>query len=211
MFGTQDLWLFIIAGLLLNITPGPDSLLIMTRSATQGFRAGVMAIAGICSGTCLHIAAAAAGLSALLATSSEAFLLVKLLGAGYLLYIGVQTLREKATAEIQKRPTAALTSYQIFRQGLLTNLLNPKVALFFMAFLPQFVSSHADNKTIAFLFLGVIFNLNGMLWSLFLAWSSALTSQKIKTSQTVKLWLHRVIGTLFISLGIKLALSRAEG
>ena len=209
MFGTQDLWLFIVSGLLLNIAPGPDSLLIMARSASQGFKAGAAAVLGICSGTCVHIAAAAVGLSALLATSAEAFLLIKLLGAAYLLYIGVQMLRTTTAATDSTAVPAPATYAAIFRQGLLTNLLNPKVALFFLAFLPQFVAPGAENKALAFLFLGAIFNLNGMLWCLFLAWSSALAAQKVKTSTTVKLWLNRLTGGIFVLLGVKLALSRA--
>ncbi|WP_348732291.1 LysE family translocator [Rheinheimera texasensis] len=209
MFGTQDLWLFVISGLLLNMTPGPDSILIMARSAGQGFKAGVAAVLGICSGTCVHIAAAAFGLSALLATSAEAFLLIKLLGAAYLLYIGVQMLRTKtATSTAQAAPTPASLG-TIYRQGLLTNVLNPKVALFFLAFLPQFVAPDAADKTLAFLVLGAIFNLNGMLWCLLLAWTSAMAAQKVKTSQQVKLWLNRTVGALFVALGLKLALSRA--
>lgn len=212
MFGTQDLWLFVISGLLLNMTPGPDSLLIMARSASQGFKAGAAAIFGICSGTCVHIAAAAFGLSALLATSAEAFLFIKLLGAAYLLYIGVQMLRTKAApAAAQSTPDAAPTPAsfaEIYRQGLLTNVLNPKVALFFLAFLPQFVAPDAADKTLAFLFLGAIFNFNGMLWCLLLAWTSAVAAQKVKTSQQVKLWLNRTVGALFVALGAKLALSR---
>lgn len=209
MFGTQDLWLFIISGLLLNMTPGPDSILIMARSAGQGFKAGVAAVLGICSGTCVHIAAAAFGLSALFATSAEAFLLIKLLGAAYLLYIGVQMLRTKSAISMEQATPAAASLGTIYRQGLLTNVLNPKVALFFLAFLPQFVAPDATDKTLAFLFLGAIFNFNGMLWCLLLAWTSAVAAEKVKTSQQVKLWLNRTVGALFVALGLKLALSRA--
>lgn len=209
MLGTQDLWLFVVSGLLLNMTPGPDSLLIMARSASQGFKAGAAAILGICSGTCVHIAAAAFGLSALLATSAEAFLFIKLLGAAYLLYIGVQMLRTKTSTAAEQTAPAPASLAAIYRQGLLTNVLNPKVALFFLAFLPQFVAPDAADKTLAFLFLGAIFNVNGMLWCLLLAWTSAVAAQKVKTSQQVKLWLNRTVGALFVALGAKLALSRA--
>lgn len=212
MFGTQDLWLFVVSGLLLSIAPGPDSLLIMARSASQGFKAGATAVFGICTGTCVHILAAAVGLSAILAASAEAFLLIKLLGAAYLLYIGVQMLRLRPTANQGAGSSLPVHASfgKIFRQGFLTNVLNPKVALFFLAFLPQFVAPDAPSKAEAFLFLGAIFNFNGMLWCLFLAWSSAVASKKVQTSARVKLWLNRMIGGLFITLGVKLALSRAE-
>lgn len=209
MFGTQDLWLFIVSGLLLNMTPGPDSLLIMARSASQGFKAGAAAVFGICSGTCVHIAAAAFGLSALLATSAEAFMVIKFIGAAYLLYIGIQMLRTKTNPAAAQTMPAPASLFTVYRQGLLTNVLNPKVALFFLAFIPQFVAPGAPDKTIAFLFLGAVFNFNGMLWCLALAWTSALAAQKVKASQQVKNWLNRIVGALFITLSIKLALSRA--
>lgn len=210
MFGTQDLWLFIVSGLLLNMTPGPDSLLIMARSASQGFKAGAAAVFGICSGTCVHIAAAAFGLSALLATSAEAFMVIKFIGAAYLLYMGIQMLRTKTNPAAAQTMPAPASLFTIYRQGLLTNVLNPKVALFFLAFIPQFVAPSAPDKTIAFLFLGAVFNFNGMLWCLALAWTSALAAQKVKASQQVKHWLNRIVGVLFVTLSIKLALSRAS-
>ncbi|MDE2429468.1 MAG: LysE family translocator [Burkholderiales bacterium] len=212
MFGTQELSLFILSGLLLNIAPGPDSLLIMSRSATQGWRAGSAAALGIGSGTCVHIVAAALGLSALLATSSAAFSVVKYLGAAYLLYVGVSMLlsRTKPSAEALSGPLPMplLTYRRIFFQGFLTNVLNPKVAIFFLAFVPQFIAPHAANKASAFLFLGCIFNFNGMLWCHFLAVTSAFASRRIQASKAVAQWLNRLIGVFFISFGIKLALAR---
>lgn len=212
MFGTQELSLFILSGLLLNITPGPDSLLIMSRSAIQGWRAGSAAALGIGSGTCVHIVATALGLSALLATSSAAFSVVKYLGAAYLLYVGVSMLlsRTKPSAEALSGPLPMplLTYRRIFFQGFLTNVLNPKVAIFFLAFVPQFIAPHAANKAFAFLFLGCIFNFNGMLWCHFLAVTSAFASRRIQASKAVTQWLNRLIGIFFISFGIKLALAR---
>lgn len=233
MFGTENLWLFIVSGLLLNIAPGPDSLLIMTRSASQGFKAGLAATLGIGAGTCVHITAAAFGLSALLATTAEAFFVVKMLGAVYLCYLGVQMLRsrEKApsdgrvndsTADVNVNALhpsqSAITSSsaesarpaygQIFWQGALTNLLNPKVALFFLAFVPQFIAADAPSKAISFIFLGLVFNVNGMLWCSFLAWSSAYASQKIALSSKVKALLNKSIGAVFVALGVKLAFSK---
>ena len=162
MAGTQHLWLFIVSGLLLNITPGPDSLFIMARSATQGWRAGVVACWGIGTGTCVHVLAAALGLSALLATSATAFTVVKIIGAAYLVWIGIGMLRarpggEAASAEPAAVPAPRVIAYRdIFRQGFLTNVLNPKVALFFLAFVPQFIAPHASSKPLAFIVLGQI-------------------------------------------------------
>lgn len=210
MFGTQNLALFVVAGLLLNIAPGPDSLLIMSRSATQGWRAGSAAALGIGTGTIIHIFAAALGLSAVLATSSTAFMVVKYLGAAYLLYVGLSLLRAKkmpATDVDSSLATPALSLRRIYFQGFLTNVLNPKVALFFLAFVPQFISPQALNKTLAFIALGCIFNFNGMLWCHFLAVSSAFASRRIQAGRSVSLWLNRLIGTVFVSFGVKLAIT----
>lgn len=151
MSGVHDLTLFIVSGLLLNMAPGPDSLLIMTCSATQGWRAGTAAALGIGSGTLVHTCAAALGLSALLATSATAFTAVKWVGAIYLLYVGVGLLRsQKEKPEGTGTQQGQSLPYQkIFLKGFLTNILNPKVAVFFLAFVPQFISPDAPNKALA--------------------------------------------------------------
>ncbi|SFD81368.1 LysE family translocator [Massilia yuzhufengensis] len=209
MFGIHDLPLFVISGLLLNIMPGPDSLLVMTRSATQGWRAGVAATLGICTGTLVHILAAAVGLSALLATSATAFTVVKLVGAAYILWMAVGLLRSrKADGAQAAMELPALPYRKIFAQGFLTNVLNPKVALFFLAFVPQFISIDAPNKAMAFIVLGCIFNFNGMLWSGALAVATAKASERIKLNPSFSLWLKRATGGLFVWLGVKLALSK---
>jgi threonine/homoserine/homoserine lactone efflux protein len=209
MFGTHDLLLFVISGLLLNMAPGPDSLLIMARSATQGWRAGSAAALGIGAGTCVHIVAAALGMSAVLATSATAFMAVKLIGAAYLLYIGIGMLlaKRKEATEPSAIELPALPYGRIFAQGFLTNVLNPKVALFFLAFVPQFISPDAEHKALAFILLGGIFNLNSMLWCHFLALSTAFAQQRLQVGQRVGLWLERCTGGLFTALGIKLALA----
>ncbi len=209
MFGIHDLPLFILSGLLLNIMPGPDSLLIMTRSATQGWRAGVAASLGIGAGTLVHIFAAALGLSALLSTSATAFTVVKLIGAAYILYMAVGLLRSRKTSGDTGVPVLALLPYRkIFAQGFLTNVLNPKVALFFLAFVPQFIALDAPSKAMAFIVLGCIFNINGMLWCCGLALTTAKASERLKLNPTASLWLNRATGGLFVWLGVKLALSK---
>jgi threonine/homoserine/homoserine lactone efflux protein len=209
MFGIHDLALFVVSGLLLNIMPGPDSLLIMTRSATQGWRAGCSAALGIGSGTFVHIFAAALGLSAVLATSATAFTVVKLVGAAYILYMAFGLLKSRKRDGVAM-PLAApsLPLRKIFAQGFLTNVLNPKVAVFFLAFVPQFISADAPNKALAFIVLGCIFNINGMLWCNALALFTAKASERVKVNPAVSLWLNRATGTLFVWLGVKLALSK---
>jgi threonine/homoserine/homoserine lactone efflux protein len=208
MFGIHDLTLFIISGLLLNIMPGPDSLLIMTRSATQGWRAGVAAALGIGTGTMVHVLAAAVGLSAILATSATAFMVVKYIGAAYIIYMAIGLLRSKRSEAAASVAVPALPYRKIYTQGLLTNVLNPKVAIFFLAFVPQFIDAAAPQKALAFVILGCIFNFNGMLWCVSLALFTALASARLKLSPLVSTTLNRVTGGLFIWLGVKLALSK---
>ena len=202
MLGTTDLALFVVAGLLLNITPGPDTLYIVGRSASQGWRGGAVAALGISAGLLVHTFAAAVGLSALLAASATAFTVVKWLGAAYLVYVGVSLFFASARVEPGARmEMASLRS--VFLQGFLTNVLNPKVALFFLAFLPQFVEAAAPSKPLAFVFLGLVFIFNGTLWNLLVAWSAARV-MRLDRAGRVSRWLNRVLGTLFVYLGVRL-------
>ncbi|WP_054543425.1 LysE family translocator [Aeromonas dhakensis] len=208
MLGIHDLALFILSGLLLNMMPGPDSLLIMLRSGSQGWRAGSMAALGIGTGTMVHVLAAALGLSALLSASAELLAVIKLMGALYLVYLGLSMFRQRGGGRVSAEEAVSLPvlSYgRIFRQGLLTNVLNPKVALFFLAFVPQFIAPDAPQKVLAFIVLGCIFNINGMIWCHLLAFSTAYASRKVMLPARLSTWLNRVMGGLFVGLGIKLA------
>jgi threonine/homoserine/homoserine lactone efflux protein len=208
MFGTHDLWLFVLSGLLLNITPGPDTLYIIGRSSTRGWRAGAVAALGIGAGTLVHICAAALGLSAILAASATAFTVVKFIGAAYLLYVGIALIR--SASAVQALPGTvprSATIRGIFIQGFLTNVLNPKVALFFLAFLPQFVAPEANSKPLAFLFLGALFDVNGTIWNLFVAWFTARLSGSLAPNAAFKRWFNRCVGGVFIFIGIRLALA----
>ena len=208
MFGTHDLWLFVLSGLLLNITPGPDTLYIVGRSSAQGLRAGAVAALGIGTGALVHVCAAALGLSALLAASAAAFTVVKIVGAAYLVYVGISLLRSKSSTRsppVSASGNRPASIQGIFFQGFLTNVLNPKVALFFLAFLPQFVLSYAPSKPLAFLFLGVIFDFNGTLWNLLVAWSTARISSRLGASDQFKKWFNRCVGSIFVFVGFRLA------
>lgn len=208
MLGVHDLALFIVSGLLLNFTPGADTLYIVGRSTLQGARAGAVAALGIGGGCCVHILAAALGLSALLAASATAFAAVKLIGAAYLVYLGISLWRSgSATPAAGRAPTSPAPLRIVFAQGVLTNVLNPKVALFFLAFLPQFIDPDPPHKLLAFLFLGLVFNTNGTLWNLFVAWSAAKVGGRLAARGRVATWLSRLAGTLFVVVGLKLALS----
>lgn len=209
MLGVHDLALFVVSGLLLNITPGQDVAYIVSRSAAHGLRDGAVAALGIGAGCFVHVFAAALGLSAILATSATAFLAVKLVGAAYLVYVGAAMLLGRGNGHGPAR-SASLTrvsARKVFNQGFLTNALNPKVALFFLAFLPQFVDAGAGSRPMAFLLLGVIFTVNGTLINLLWAWSAARLSTMLGGGGRFGVWIKRAVGALFISFGIRLALA----
>jgi threonine/homoserine/homoserine lactone efflux protein len=209
MFGTHDLWLFVLSGLLLNLTPGPDTLYIVSRSGAQGGRAGAVAALGIGAGIFVHVLAAALGLSAILAASATAYGVVKLIGAAYLIYVGVSLLiaSRSLPAAAAANALEPIAMSRVFVQGFLTNVLNPKVALFFLAFLPQFVAADASSKPLALLFLGMVFDLNGTLWNLTIAWSTARLRHRLTGGRSIRQWFDRCAGTLFVGIGIRLALS----
>ena len=165
MLGIHDLWLFVISGLVLSLAPGPDLAYVVARSAQFGWRGGAVATFGISTGCLVHVFGCAVGLSALLAASATAFMLVKWAGAAYLCFIGIKMLltRDGGQAGETSGGTPAMSLSKVFWQGALTDALNPKVALFFLAFLPQFVSAEAPHQALAFLLLGTIFIANGTL------------------------------------------------
>lgn len=206
MLGIHELWLFIISGLLLNVTPGPDTAYIIGRSLQLGWRGGAVAALGIGAGCLVHVSAAAIGLSALLAASSAAFTLVKWAGAGYLCFMGVKMLLSRGQAPATATGTEAISLRQVFLQGALTNALNPKVALFFLAFLPQFVATDSPHKAAAFALLGLIFVFNGTLWCLGVAAFAASAAGRIRQSGQAFAWINRALGGLFVYLGIRVAM-----
>jgi threonine/homoserine/homoserine lactone efflux protein len=207
MLGINELWLFILSGLLLNVTPGPDTAYIIGRSIQLGWRGGAAAAIGISCGCLVHVFGAAIGLSALLMTSAAAFAVLKLVGAAYLLFTGVQMLlsRRVPVADVTVQE-GAIPLGRVFWQGALTNALNPKVALFFLAFLPQFVAADSPHKTAAFLALGLIFICTGTLWCLGVAAFASKAASRIRRSQGVMVWVNRVLGGMFVYLGIRVAM-----
>ena len=205
MFGIHDFGLFLAAGILLNLTPGPDTAYILGRSIAQGREAGIASALGICVGSIFHTCAAALGLSAILATSALAFVAIKLLGGAYLIFLGIKMLLDRRKhlslpTNFRRRTTAAA-----FRQGVFTNILNPKVALFFLAFLPQFIDPASNMKVLAFLSLGLTFVTTGTIWCLVLAWFASVFSDRLRGNETIEQWLNRATGALFVFLGLRLA------
>jgi threonine/homoserine/homoserine lactone efflux protein len=206
MLGIHEIWLFILSGILLNITPGPDSVYVIGRSMQMGWRGGAAAAFGISCGCFFHVAGAAIGLSALLMASSTAFSILKLVGAAYLVLTGLQMLWSRPALVAVKDETERKSLRRVFLQGVFTNALNPKVALFFLAFLPQFVAADAPHKPLAFLTLGLIFICTGTLWCLVLAAFAAKAAHRLRQSEGVIAWVNRTLGGFFIYLGIRVAM-----
>ena len=206
LLGIDNFPLFVGSGLLLNIAPGQDNLYIVGRSVSQGRRAGVIAVAGIVTGCTVHVLAAAFGLSAILATSSRAFTIVKLAGGAYLAYLGARMVLEKM-GESAAPALPRDTMIAVYRGGFLSNLFNPKTALFFLAFLPQFVSPASNSRVLAFLFLGGVFIFDGTLWCLSLVWAASAASRRLRERPSTGAMLKRATGAVFVGLGLKLAIS----
>ena len=209
MLGIHHYWLFIATAILLVITPGQDTFFILGRSLSGGRSAGIAAALGISAGSIIHTFAAALGLSALLATSPYAFMAVKFAGAAYLLYIGVRALLTRSNGlPGNEAGIPADGRWSAFRQGVLSNLLNPKVALFFLALMPQFIDAGSANKVVAFLALGLTFVTLGVAWCMVLAVAAAKLRSAFLRRPSMANVLNKVAGAMFIALGLKLATAR---
>lgn len=210
MFGIDNYPGFILAGVLLNIAPGTDTFYIISRSVSQGIKAGVVSALGVCSGAVCHTIFAALGLSVILTTSATLFFAVKLAGALYLAYLGLMLLKAPPAIAPQNATSAHLQNSlrKIYCQGLLTNILNPKVALFFLAFLPQFISTDSPYGPLPFLILGATFVTTGTLWFCFLACSAARTTGYLRKNNPMQLALQKITGLVFIGFGLQLAFSK---
>ncbi|MDN3442456.1 LysE family translocator [Psychrobacter sp. APC 3279] len=212
MFGIENYLGFILAAILLNLTPGTDSMYIITRSVSQGQTAGVYSVLGITSGILVHTLLAALGLSVLLANSPTAFMIVKYIGASYLCYLGLKMLLSKNSSSIANNlfkdqnvtSQKAVDGWQIYKQGVLTNTFNPKVALFFLAFFPQFIDANYAYGMLSFLMLGLTFATTGFIWCLCLAMLASKFSKKLRENPKIESMMNKISGVVFMGLGIKL-------
>lgn len=207
----SHLLLFMAAGWLLNLTPGPDVLYIVTHSLRSGWRTGLVAGLGITMGCFVHVFAAAAGLGALLVASATAFTIVKWIGACYLFWIGLRGIFKPSAGSKNEyveraRALPATGLRAVFLGGFWTNVLNPKVVIFFLAFLPQFIDASAPNKTMAFLLLGVLFNVNSIPVNAAWAGAAAWVARREVVQQGMN-WLDKLAGAMFIAFGVRLAIT----
>jgi threonine/homoserine/homoserine lactone efflux protein len=204
MLDVNSLLLFMTATIILNITPGPDMLYVIARSVGQGRAAGIASSLGIAAGCFVHILAVTFGLASLMMAVPAAYEIIKYAGAAYLIYLGIRILITRQTKNAET-PIEEASLRKIFLQGVITNVLNPKVALFFLAFLPQFVNREA-NVTAQIIFLGILFNTSGTLVNVMVALAASYTGIQFKTrigNSSVFRWLT---GGVFIGLGVRLAL-----
>jgi len=197
---------FLVAALALNIAPGPDMLYVIGRSVGQGRKAGIVSSLGVFVGCWVHILAAAFGIAALLRSSPVAFNAVRYAGAAYLIYLGIKMLAQKTDLTSQQLKTESLGA--IFRQGAITNMLNPKVAIFFLAFLPQFIDASRGSVALQIVVLGLIFNIGGTLVNLAVAYAGGTLGELLRRNQSIARLQRRFTGLIFVGLGLRLAWQR---
>lgn len=208
MTGIIQFETFLLTGILLNITPGNDTIFILSRSIANGKKAGIMSVLGIGTGNIIHTVLAALGLSIIITKSILAFTIIKYIGAAYLIYLGLKLLMDKAPLQTEGKNILSSTNYfKIYRDGVITNVLNPKVALFFIAFLPQFIDPSFDNSVFPFLALGITFTITGTIWCLILAIFASLIFARLKENKKSAIYINKICGLALVILGIKIAMA----
>lgn len=205
MLDTTQLLLFMTATLALNLAPGPDVLYVLANSARHGIRGGVFATLGVCAGIVFHSCIAAFGIAAVLLAHRWAFDALRIIGALYLIWLGIAAWRAAGIPELPGTIDPSLS--QVFRQGLITNVLNPKVALFFLAFLPQFADPARGNITLQVLTFGALFIVSGTMVNLLYAWAGGSLSATLRRDVRWQRRLNRISGTILFALGGRLLLS----
>ncbi|HEY9004078.1 MAG TPA: LysE family translocator [Mucilaginibacter sp.] len=207
--GIENFLTFVIAATIFVLTPGLDTIFILNKSIAQGKRAGIYATMGINTGVLVHTVFAALGLSLIVAKSVLAFTVLKYFGAAYLLYLGVSKLISKENIiDVQAVQTNNKTGKQNFISGVINNVLNPKVALFVLAFFPQFIKREYISSPAPFIFLGITYAILGLTWLLILTLFASAFSKKLSNSKRANTWLNRFSGITFILMGVKVALSK---
>ncbi|MFE6708190.1 LysE family translocator [Bacillus thuringiensis] len=207
MYGIINYEVFLLTGILLNLIPGADTMYIVGRSISQGKKAGVYSVFGIITGSLVHTLLVAFGLSIILTKSVVLFNTIKVIGVIYLVYLGIKMILDKTNVAFQASSNK-LNIRKIYLQGLLTSLTNPKVSLFFIAFLPQFINTKASGP-MPFIILGLTFTVTGLLWCLFIAYFSSYVTKKLRGNQKIGMILNKITGLIFIGMGIKLLQTKA--
>jgi len=199
---------FLLAGILLNLTPGNDTIFILTKSIAHGKKAGIVSALGIGTGNIVHTTIAALGLSIIIAKSEVLFDIIKYAGAAYLIYMGIKMLIDKSQLTTDPSNNDESNYLRIYRDGIVTNVLNPKVSLFYLAFLPQFIDPSAVNTVLPFLVLGLTFVTTGTIWCLTLATFASAILGGLKSNKRMSTYINRICGLTLVGLGVKVALTK---
>ncbi|MEI4804246.1 LysE family translocator [Bacillus sp. NPDC077411] len=208
MYGIINYEVFLVTGILLNLIPGADTMYIVGRSISQGRKAGVYSVFGIITGSLVHTLLVAFGLSIILTKSIILFNTIKIIGVIYLVYLGIRMMIDKTNVNFQASAPNKLNLRKIYVQGLLTSITNPKVALFFIAFLPQFIDTKVSSP-VSFIILGLTFTITGLFWCLFIAYFSSHVTKKLRGNEKVGMVLNKITGIIFIGMGLKLLQAKA--
>lgn len=209
MLGIENLGAFILAAIIVVITPGVDTVMVLTRSISKGKTAGLYSALGVSLGLLVHTCAATFGLSQILSKSAMAFSIVKYLGAAYLIYLGYKSFTSKSKPiEIKPTETKVTGMKKIFFTALLSDVLNPKIALFFLAFLPQFINSNQINNPVPYLALGSVLFVITLIWCSFLALTGSNVAKLFNKNKNIENWMNKTTGVIFILLGLKIALTK---
>lgn len=203
MFGITDYWMFLASSILLNITPGADIIYVISRASIGGRKVGIVSAFGICTGILIHTVFASLGLSLILKSSAVAFNIMKMLGTAYLVYMGIKALA-KEDSILTANETKDEKLSVVFRQGVLANALNPKVALFFLALLPQFVATDNSYGPVPFLLLGLTFFTTSIIWCIFLAYIASFASRLLNKSERISKMANKITGIIYIVLGLNI-------
>lgn len=202
---------FLLTGILLNLTPGNDTIFILTRSIGHGKKAGIISVLGIATGSIIHTILAAFGLSIIIAKSILLFSIIKYAGAAYLFYLGYKMLAENGRLNTDIITKKASVNYlKIYRDAIVTNVLNPKVALFFIAFLPQFIDVTLKNTLLPFFVLGITFITTGTIWCMILAFFASAIFARLKNNKKVSYYINKICGITLIALGVKVAFTHRK-
>ena len=206
MIPAETLALFFAASVALGVAPGPDNIFVLTQSALHGRLAGVLVTLGLCTGLIGHTAAVALGVAAVFQTSALAFTVLKLVGAAYLVYLAWGAFRAGAT-ELSTADAPTLVGRQLYVRGVIMNITNPKVAVFFLAFLPQFADPAAGSLTVQMLLFGLVFIVATLLVFGAVAWTAGFLGEWLRGSARAQVVMNRVAGTVFLALAVRLAVS----
>ena len=208
MFDIENFYLFLTVSILINLSPGPDMLYTAARSLSQGTKAGIFSALGIFTGCLFHTCAAVLGLSAILAQSAFWFSIIKYAGVAYLIYLGIKSILNNKPPETELAKLSAIPYRKIFMQGFITNLLNPKVAIFFLSFLPQFINPSSPFIREQILFLGLWFDVQGTLILIVVAILTGYFSRILIGNKNFWKWQDKITGLILVALGIRMLFVR---